>query len=153
LFYRQHHTVRRCISLCWLCASPIFFGCLLDSVVRKGEKNQFQSVLIMPIRCCSAHTARRTLTMFKLQALPSVSKSSKVIVLGYPANRAIEHNCPDTDEHICNPNPNCSVTPVLFSRGKSHCFRVPLVNPCQTSGELLSDQVKVFLVDLLCHQQ
>lgn len=58
-----------------------------------------------------AHTA---LVRFVIQAFPFPSKFSKVGVSRCPSNKARRHNCPDTDKHICNPNPNCSVTSVMF---------------------------------------
>lgn len=69
-----------------------------------------------------AHTA---FMRFMVQALPSPSKSSKVDVLRCPSDRARRHNSPDTAKHICNPNPNCSVTSVIFRHGKAGWFRVP----------------------------
>jgi len=68
-----------------------------------------------------AHTA---LMRFMVQALPSPNKSSKVDVLKCPCNRARRHNCPDTEKNICKPNPNCSLTSVIFCHGKACWFRV-----------------------------
>lgn len=79
----------------------------------------------IPLVWAGTPSTRRHLTLMRFMVLPSPSKSSKVDVLRCLYDRARRYNYSDTNTHICNNNPYCSMTSVIFHHGKVCWFTVP----------------------------